>query len=463
MTDAADHDRLRALPSVDRVLVELNAPREGSPLFTAAARRAIDRARERVRAGDEAPSTQAVVAEARKLLDEQGRESLARVINATGVLIHTNLGRVPLGHRQIEAITAVASGYTNLEYDVASGTRGDRYAHARRALAALTGAESAVVVNNNAAAVLLVLAALAEGGEVIISRGELVEIGGEFRIPDVMGVSGARLVEVGTTNRTHLADYERAITDRTAAILKVHPSNYRMIGFTADVPPRELAKLTRGRKLWFIHDVGSGLIGQGRTDEWLRGEPVIQDALAEGADVVTFSGDKLFGGPQAGIVVGRARAIEKVSRHPLLRALRPDKMTLAAVEATAAAYLEGEGPRLPLWSMALASTDELRDRADRIAASIRTRTEGVGAVETIRSMAVAGGGSVPGAEIASWAVALSHPERSPDEIARSLRYGKPAVIARIEDDRVLLDVRTVPPDEDETVVEAAAGALSAPA
>ena len=454
----------RALPSVDRVAGELGGSAAPEQLVIGAARRAIDLARDSIRGGEPAPSFDDVVAEARALLEAEGRGALRRVINATGVIIHTNLGRVPLGRRQLDAIEAVAATYSNLEYDVSSGSRGDRYSHAARALTALTGAEAAVVVNNNAAAVLLVLAALGAGQEVIISRGELVEIGGAFRIPDVMEISGAHLVEVGTTNRTHLADYERAISDSTGVILKVHPSNYRMVGFTAEVRPRELARLAHGRKLWFVHDVGSGLIGRGVDDaaEWLSGEPSIEQALAEGADVVTFSGDKLFGGPQAGIVAGRRRAIEKVSRHPLMRALRPDKMTLAAVEATALAYLDGEAPGLPLWTMALAPTDELRARAERIAAALGERGRSVGIkAEAVASAAVAGGGSLPGAELRSWAVTLAHPERSTDEIARSLRYAEIPVVGRIEDDRLLLDVRTIMPADDDLVIELAAGALGA--
>jgi L-seryl-tRNA(Ser) seleniumtransferase len=469
----------RALPSVDRVVAALkernldhNGPDPNGPdpigrqntLMTAAARRAIDRARDQVRAGEAPPPFEAVVADARALFESDRQDSLRRVVNATGVIVHTNLGRVPLGRGQLDAIEAAATSYSNLEYDVAAGTRGSRYTHAAAALAKLTGAESAVVVNNNAAAVLLVLAALAGGKDVIASRGELVEIGGEFRIPDVMGISGARLVEVGTTNRTHIADYERAITDRTAVILKVHQSNYRMVGFTADVSPRELAKLAHGRKLWFVHDVGSGLVMPDRPAPWLGDEPTVEDSIAEGADVVTFSGDKLFGGPQAGIVVGRSRAIQKVSTHPLLRALRPDKMTLAAVAATALAYLEGEAGELPLWSMALAPLDGLERRASRMAERIVERGKGAGiSAEAISSVAVSGGGSLPGTEIESWAVTIAHPAKSAAEIDRALRSARSPVIARVEDDRVILDVRTIRPDEDELVAELVAGALGAPA
>jgi L-seryl-tRNA(Ser) seleniumtransferase len=377
---------------------------------------------------------------------------MVKVLNGTGTIIHTNLGRAPLGAEQIAAVTRIARGYSNLEYDLTAGGRGSRHAHARRLLTTLTGAEAAVVVNNNAAAVLIVLAALSAGREVIISRGELIEIGGEFRIPDVMAASGATLVEVGTTNRTHLGDYERAISERTAAILKVHPSNYRMVGFTASVPSRELARLAHGRKLWFLHDVGSGLVSPGTNAPWLADEPAVEECIAEGADVVTFSGDKLFGGPQSGVVAGRADAVETVARHPLMRAVRPDKMTLAALEATAAAYLEGRAGDLPVWSMALAAPDELRGRAESIAASVSARAGDVKA-EAVAVTSMTGGGSLPGTELGSWAVAVAHAERSTAEVARALRFARTPVIARVEDDRALLDVRTIDPEDDELLAD----------
>jgi L-seryl-tRNA(Ser) seleniumtransferase len=450
----------RDLPAVDRVAASL--PSEAGPrVVTAAARRAIDLARERVRKGEPAPSFESVVDDARRLLREQARAAMRKVLNATGIIVHTNLGRAPLGRAQIDAVARVTEGYSNLEYELASGRRGSRHVHARRLLTTLTGAESAVVVNNNAAAVLIVLAALAAGKEVIISRGELIEIGGEFRIPDVMAASGATVVEVGTTNRTHLGDYERAISERTAAILKVHPSNYRMVGFTASVSGRDLARLAHGRKLWFLHDVGSGLVGPGPVAEWLAGEPAVEECVREGADVVTFSGDKLFGGPQAGIVAGRRAAVDLVARHPLMRALRPDKMTLAALEATARAYLEERAHELPVWSMALADPEELRARADAIAVSIRARADDGVKAEAAAVTSTTGGGSLPGLELGSWAVALVHPEKSAAEVVRSLRFGHTPVIARVEDERVLLDVRTIAPSDDELLAELVAASLEA--
>ena len=440
--------RMRALPQVDRVISALPAttPR---PLVADAARRAIAAAREEILSGDEAPTLEEIVARARLALDEQERSLLTEVINATGVLIHTNLGRVPLSEEQLDAVRAVAGAYSNLEYDVSSGSRGSRYEHATRLLEHVTGAEAALVVNNNAAAVLLVLASLCSGREVVISRGELIEIGGEFRIPDIMAASGADLVEVGTTNRTHQADYERAIGPRTAALMKVHTSNYKIVGFTAHVPSRALARLARGRGLCFIHDLGSGFLGAPADLDSVSEEPSVDVSLEEGADVVTFSGDKLLGGPQAGLILGRRDAVERISKHPLLRAVRPDKMTLAALEATLRIYLDGRERELPLWRMALTPAAELEARAQRLAQSIGSRLAERGVkAEAVPSAAVAGGGSLPETELGSWALALRHAERSTGELERSLRQRRPPVIGRIEEDRLLLDLRTVAPSDD---------------
>ena len=450
------HERLKQLPAVDRVIGALES-RAPHAEVQGAARRAVDEARAQVREGLEVPSLEEIVAAAMEYLRSNELGRLQGVINATGVLLHTNLGRAPLGEEQLEAVRSVASGYSNLEYDVEAGRRGSRYAHATRSITALTEAEAAVVVNNNAAGVLLTLASLCSGKEVIISRGELVEIGGEFRIPDVMAASGTKVVEVGTTNRTHLADYERAITPETAAILKVHPSNYRVVGFTASVPARELARLALARHICFIHDLGSGLV----LDERSVDEPLVASALQDGADVVTFSGDKLLGGPQAGIVAGRSHLVEKISRHPMLRALRPDKMTLAALEATLRIYLEGRGAELPLWRMVSATVEELERRAGGLASEL---AEGIGTgfkVELVTLASVAGGGSLPGAELDSWGISISHGERSPAELQRSLRYVKPPVIARVDDERLLLDLRTVPPDQDHVLLDLLTEALRA--
>jgi len=443
------NERLRSLPSVDRVLASLEglAPR---PLITQVARMAMDQARAEIKRGDEAASLESVVARARALLDERSRRDLQPVINATGVLIHTNFGRVPLGRRQMDAISAIATRYSNLEYDLPAGRRGSRYSHASDLIVALTGAESALVVNNNAAAVLLTLAALATDREVVISRGELIEIGGEFRMPDVMSMSGTRLVEVGTTNRTHLADYERAITKDTGALLKVHPSNYRVTGFTAEVPLAELVKLARGRGVPLVFDAGSGYVEVPAAASWASGEPLVNEALAMGVDIITFSGDKLLGGPQAGVIAGSSDLLQRIAVHPLLRALRVDKMTLAGLEATLRAHLEGRAEDLPLWSLALTPGDELRSRAERIAQQVMSDDL---KAEATPMVSVAGGGSLPGEELGSWGVAVTHAEKSVDELQRTLRASSPPVIGRIEDERLLLDLRSVFPEDLETLAD----------
>ncbi|MDQ5815975.1 MAG: L-seryl-tRNA(Sec) selenium transferase [Actinomycetota bacterium] len=446
----ATNERLRALPAVDRVVGSMGF---GGPQAraTAMARRALDEARVEVRQGSEAPDFDAIVDRAGALLIEEERVGLVRVINATGVIIHTNLGRAPMGSEQMRAVNEVAGAYSNLEYDLSEGRRGSRYTHATRLIARVTGAEAAIVVNNNAAAVLLTLAALCSEREVIISRGELVEIGGEFRIPDIMSISGARLVEVGTTNRTHLVDYERAISPDTAAILKVHPSNYKVVGFTSTVPARDLARLATGRGVAFLHDLGSGLVADDAPADF-TGEPLVQVALEDGADVALFSGDKLLGGPQAGIIVGRTHHIIQLERHPLLRVLRVDKMTLAALEATLRLYLDGRTDEIPLWRMARTDADELERRARTIAEGLRE----IGSIkaEAFPTRSVAGGGSLPGVELGSWAVALLPDRPGASELQRSLRRSDPPIVARVEEDRVLLDLRTVAPDDDRALTAA---------
>jgi L-seryl-tRNA(Ser) seleniumtransferase len=447
---------MRSLPQVDLIVVEL---RERAPhaLVVHAARCAIDLYRTEISNGSPAPSFDEVVERAEQLLDARRRTDLQPVINATGVLIHTNLGRVPLGKRQLEAVTEIARGYSNLEYDLEAGRRGSRYSHASALISTLTGAEAALVVNNNAAAVLLTLAALGTNKEVIISRGELIEIGGEFRMPAVMSMSGTRLVEVGTTNRTHLADYERAIGAETGAILKVHPSNYKVVGFTSEVPTRDLAELARGRGLPFVYDAGSGFIDDGRPASLAPGEPSINQALAEGVDLITFSGDKLLGGPQAGVIAGRSDLLGRVAKHPLLRALRVDKMTLAALEATLIAHLEGSAEELPLWSLAGVSGEELHARARHLAATLSTDDL---KAEAIASQAVTGGGSLPGRAFTSWAVALNHAEINADQLQELLRGAAIPVVGRIVDDRLLLDLRSVFPEQVDVLVDLVREALA---
>lgn len=440
---------------MDRVIAALKEAGP-APILASAAREAVDEARATLRNGAALPSFDDIVENARRTLSQHDRSLLREVINATGVVIHTNLGRVPLGETSLDAVHRIAGGYSNLEYNLHRGERGSRYTHARTLIGSLTGSESALVVNNNAAAVLLALTALCGGREVIISRGELIEIGGEFRIPDVMNASGALLTEVGTTNRTHLADYERAITPDTAAIMKVHPSNYRMVGFTSEVPARELARLARGRGVLLINDLGSGLAGYEDAAP-LRREPVIADAISDGADIVTFSGDKLLGGPQAGIIAGRADLISKLSKHPLVRALRVDKMTLAALEATLTAYLDNVHGDLPLWRMLEATEDELRARASTVAHALNGVAEAK--AEVVSTESVTGGGSAPGMGLPSWGVGISLPERGSEELDAALRMGDPPVVSRIVDDLVLLDMRTVPAHDDERLTRAVVAAL----
>ena len=450
---------LRALPGIDRVLAALTEVSQ--TIATEAAREAVRLAREEVLRGGNVPEFEAIVQSARDLLERRTRSLLQPVVNATGVLIHTNLGRAPLGSEQLEAVATVAGGYSNLEYDLAEGRRGSRYAHGQRLLSELTGAEASLVVNNNAAAVLLTLASLCAGKEVIISRGELIEIGGEFRLPDVMAASGVRIVEVGTTNRTHLPDYERAIGPDTAAILKVHPSNYRVVGFTAAVSAAQIARLARGRGIVFIHDLGSGLLGSPARLAETSSEPPVDVSVAEGADLVTFSGDKLLAGPQAGVIVGRRNLIDRISKHPLLRALRVDKMTLAALEATVTAYLRGDEESLPLWQMALTPVEEIERRARSLASAIEASPVGRALkVDATPSQAVMGGGSLPDRTLASWATVLAPSESGASPLERNLRLGAPPVIARIEDDRVLLDLRSVPPELDPVLLRAVIAALS---
>jgi len=379
------------------------------------------------------------------------RPSLVGVVNATGVIVHTNLGRAPLSSSAAERVAAIAAGYTNLEYDLARGARGRRDAHATHLVARLTGAESAVIVNNNAAATMLVLAALAAGREVIISRGELVEIGGGFRVPDVMVQSGAMLREVGTTNRTRIADYAAAIGDRTALILRVHPSNFRIEGFTERPSLADLVSLGRRFNVPVAEDLGSGWLGWPDREALpaaLRDEPIVSESIEAGADVVCFSGDKLLGGPQAGIIAGRAEPIARVARHPLMRALRVDKLTYAALEATLEAHAIGRNGDVPVMRMLQLTAAEIGARADALAAALRAngwRTRVVDGVSTI------GGGSAPGAELPTRLVELARDGASPDEIEARLRASDPPVIARIEHDRVLLDLRTVLPEQEDAL------------
>jgi L-seryl-tRNA(Ser) seleniumtransferase len=409
---------LRDLPSVDEL-----ARGSDDPLAVNAARAVLARAREEIRAGREPGDLAA------RLEDELGAARaprLRRVINATGVVVHTNLGRAPLAEEALDRVSEAARGYSNLEYDLAEGARGSRQDHIAPLLRQLTGAEAALVVNNNAAAVLLALAALAEGREVLVSRGELIEIGDGFRIPEVLARSGAQLREVGTTNRTRAADYERALGPDTALILRVHQSNFRVVGFTEQPTLAELAQVARSHEVPLVDDLGSGALVD------LGDEPTGREALTAGADLVCFSGDKLLGGPQAGIVAGRGDLVERLRRHPLQRALRADKLTLAALEGTLALYLDAP-QKIPVLRMLRADTDAVRARAERLADLIE------GAVE--ETVARAGGGALPLAELPSFACAVEA------ELAAKLRAADPPVVAIVRDGRTLLDCRTISDDE----------------
>ena len=344
---------------------------------------------------------------------------------------------------------AVAAGYSNLEYDLDAGERGSRYLHAEQLLCRLTGAEAALVVNNNAGAVFLVLAAVARGRSVIISRGQLVEIGGGFRIPDVLRQSGAQLVEVGTTNRTHLSDFRQAISPETALLMRVHASNFKQIGFTAEVSLADMVALAHSVELPVVDDLGSGtLLDTARYG--LPAEPTVQDSVVAGADLVTFSGDKLLGGPQAGLIVGRASLIAELRQHPLTRALRVDKSTLAALQATLLHYTRGEAEReVPVWRMIATSLDELAARAAHLAAGLRAA--GIPAT-VVQATSTIGGGALPGETLPTWAVAVA--AAAPDALAAALRHGDPPVVGRIVEGQLLLDLRTVPPGMDEAVLRA---------
>ena len=417
--------RLRDLPSVDELTRE-----SGDPLAVEAARTVLARAREEIRAGADPGDLRL------RLTDELGRArapSLRRVLNATGVIVHTNLGRAPLAGAALEHVRETTRGYSNLEFDLTTGSRGSRQDHVAGVLRRLTGAEAALVVNNNAAAVLLALAALAEGRDVIVSRGELIEIGDGFRIPDVLERSGARLVEVGTTNRTRAADYERAVGPKTAVVLRVHQSNFRVVGFTEQPRVEELAAVARRHALPLVDDLGSGVLGA------LTDEPSAREALAAGADLVCFSGDKLLGGPQAGIVAGRADLVERLRRHPLQRALRADKLTIAALEGTLQLHLDAP-ERIPALRMLREPADDVRRRAQRLAAAVDGTVE-----ETVARV---GGGALPLAELPSFACAVE------ELLVAPLREAATPVVGIVRDGRLLLDCRTIADDEVDEVAAA---------
>jgi L-seryl-tRNA(Ser) seleniumtransferase len=439
-----DRTRFRALPAVDRLAASVLEwePETDPAVIVALARETLDAARAELARGGELPD---VAADLRRRLAELGRPRLGRVINATGVIIHTNLGRAPLSRAARAAMEAVSRGYSNLEFDLASGERGSRHAHLDDALRRVTGAAAGFAVNNNAAAVLLTLSALCAGREVVIARGQLVEIGGGFRIPDVLRQSGARLVEVGTTNRTYVRDYVEAVTPDTAAFLRVHSSNFRVIGFTHEPSLAELTTAAHARGLLMLDDLGSGCLLD-TAQFGLAPEPMVQASLAAGADLAMFSGDKLLGGPQAGVIVGRTDLIETARRHPLARAVRLDKASIAALAATLGHYARGEALReVPVWRMIAAAPPELDRRAGTWAARLR-------GAAVIDGRSMVGGGSLPEESLPTRLLALRPPK--PADAAQALRMRTPAIVARVERDAVVLDPRTVDPDDDEVVVEA---------
>lgn len=458
---------LRQLPAVSRVLQDARMQeaiiRHGRELVVDCAREVLNRLRERLKQGAEVPTDLPSVAlEVLQTVERWRTPTLRRVINATGVVLHTGLGRAVLAEAARRAVAEVAQGHSMLEIDRETGERGDRIEHVRELLCRLTGAEDATVVNNNAGAVLLAVTVLAQGKEVIISRGQLVEIGGAFRMPDIIAQSGARLVEVGTTNRTRLSDYERAITGETALLLRCHPSNFRIVGFTEEVSAAELSSLAHRYHLAVLDDVGSGCLVD-TAQFGLEHEPTLLESVQAGCDVVTCSGDKLLGGPQAGILLGRKEIVQRMRRHPLHRALRVDKLTLAALEATLRLYLNpGEAVReIPALRALAMSSDVIKRRARRLKQRLQAVLPAEKAVVRLREgVSAVGGGSLPGQQLPTMLVCLRLSQVSALQLARALRWQEPAVFARIEQDEVVIDPRTLLEGELEILVQAVARAVA---
>ncbi len=457
---------LCGLPSVDEVMKSPDGLRWLSryPKRTVlqAIRQAVAARREAILGGTGVDtSLDAIIADSSEEIRKLSSFSLQRVINATGIVIHTNLGRSVLSDSVIRNVAGVAAGYSNLEYDLASGGRGQRHTHTRRLLSEITGAEDAFIVNNNAAAVFLCLSAMARDREVIVSRGELVEIGGSFRVPDVMRASGAFLRDVGTTNKTHLHDYAGAVNENTALLLKVHQSNYRIIGFTSDVKVEELVALGGKHGIPVMYDLGSGCLVDLKP-YGIHDEPSVQEIVSSGVDILSFSGDKLLGGPQGGIIVGKRQYIEKIRKNPMARAVRVDKFTIAAFEATLMAYLDIEKAKkeIPTLRMLLQSPEEIRARARKIAAGLRKLVDR-GKIDVVPDMSKAGGGSLPEAEFHTFAVSIRPEGISVNELESRLRGGSPPVIARIKENSLILDARTIMDSEVSVIIKAAAGCMSA--
>jgi L-seryl-tRNA(Ser) seleniumtransferase len=456
----------RNLPAVNDVLeapvVQALGQERGHELVVAAIQDELDALRQRIRRGDGVDGIGTAEAVAARVVERLGRElrsKLRPVINATGIILHTNLGRAPIAEEAARAAYEAARGYLNLELDLETGKRSSRQIAIREWICRLTGAESATAVNNNAAATVIVLRALCQGKEVIISRGQLIEIGGSFRIPEIMGVSGATLREVGTTNITRLADYERAIGPNTGALMQVHTSNYRVSGFTKSVPLADLVALGKQRGLPVIDDIGSGALLDFACFGF-QSEPVARQSVTAGADLVLFSGDKLLGGPQAGIIAGRKDFIQKIEKDPLMRTYRLDKMTLAALETTLRLYLNEEAaprdvPGLRMLGMSLA---ELRQRAEALAVRLRA-VEGIAGVKVSEDVAYVGGGSLPDQAMKTWVLEVEARGRSDADFAHRLRTGDPAVVGRLRDGKVLFDLRTVFDHQEPALLEAVSRAL----
>ncbi|MBX0331194.1 L-seryl-tRNA(Sec) selenium transferase [Oscillochloris sp. ZM17-4] len=448
----------RDIPSVDRLMTAMRAQIADAPhaLLRDVARAEITALREEVQRGAAPPDADLLdllVGRAAARLARDLTPSLLPVINASGVIIQTNLGRAPLSAGALEAMARVGAGYSNLEYDLEAGERGSRSVHLESLLRRLSGAEAALAVNNNAAAIYLALSALAVGREVIVSRGQAVEIGGGFRIPDVLRQSGAELREVGTTNRTYVGDYAAAISERTALLMRIHTSNFRLMGFVHETGLAEMAELGRARGVPVLDDLGSGTL-LATSPYGLTAEPTVQESVAAGADLVTFSGDKLLGGPQAGLIVGRRDLVERLRRHPLARALRVDKTTIAGLEATLLSYLRGRAAEeIPIWRMIAAPLEGLRARAEAMAARLAMG----GAAATVTGCASAvGGGSLPGEILPSAGVAISP---GGDALSRRLRTGAPAVVGRLSEGQLIFDLRTVLPEQEAALEGAILAAL----
>ncbi|OJV97198.1 MAG: L-seryl-tRNA(Sec) selenium transferase [Chloroflexi bacterium 54-19] len=448
---------MRNLPGVEKLLqtpvlrdLGQTAPHD---LLVEAARQTLDETRQNIRQGQflfTDLDLEVLAGEVARRVEQSLESSLREVINATGVILHTNLGRAPLSREAIAAVAASAGSYSNLEYDLESGERGSRLSHIESLLARLSGAEAAIAVNNNAAAVFMVLTAFAQGKEVILSRGQAVEIGGGFRIPDVMRQTGARLVEVGTTNKTYATDYESAVTPETAMLMRVHSSNFKIIGFTANPDLKELAEIAHRHNLLLVDDLGSGtLLDTARYG--LTHEPTVGDSIRAGADIVTFSGDKLLGGPQAGLIAGKKEYIARLRKHPLARALRLDKMTLAALQATLQHYLRDEAERkIPVWQMLSRQPGDLREQAGRWQARLERVWPGA---TIVQGESTIGGGSLPGETLPTWLLALPvPPDSSINRLQAELRSQRPPVIGRVEHDCLLFDPRTVLDFQEETLL-----------